>query len=144
MFLFSLFFWCPCLAINVSAQYNGGLLPDNILLTQWYYHRGTRLNAIKRFCICSLWSHLNVLTFLPLTGGCSEGLGAFGFFFKQQNSPKKEAFSSKVGIVPSSSSEGSRKTKKCVLDWTVRKQRSELHCPVACADKKSRGARAPG
>ena len=26
--------------------------------------------------------HLNVLTFSPLTGGCSEGLDAFRFFFK--------------------------------------------------------------
>ena len=26
------------------------------------------------FCICSLWSHLNVLTFSPLTRGSSEGL----------------------------------------------------------------------
>ena len=34
---------------------NGGLLPDIILLTQCYYHhRGTRLNAMKRFYICSL------------------------------------------------------------------------------------------
>ena len=41
--LFSLFFWCPCMAFNVSVQYNGGLLPDIILLTQCYYHRGTRL-----------------------------------------------------------------------------------------------------
>ena len=24
------FFWCPCMAINVSVQYNGGLLPDII------------------------------------------------------------------------------------------------------------------
>ena len=23
--LFLLFFWCPCMAINVSVQYNGGL-----------------------------------------------------------------------------------------------------------------------
>ena len=53
------------MAINVSVQYNGGLLPDMILLTQCYYHRGTRLNAMKRFCICSLRSHLNVLTFPP-------------------------------------------------------------------------------
>ena len=52
--LFLLFFWCPCMAINVSVQYNGGLLPDIILLTQCYFHRGTRLNAMKRFCICSL------------------------------------------------------------------------------------------
>ena len=34
MFLFSLFFWCPCMAINVSVQYDGGLLPDIKLLTQ--------------------------------------------------------------------------------------------------------------
>ena len=52
--LFLLFFWCTCMAINVSVQYNGGLLPDIILLTQCYFHRGTRLNAMKRFCICSL------------------------------------------------------------------------------------------
>ena len=49
-----MFFWCPCMTINVNVQYNGGLLPDIILLTQCYFHRGTRLNAMKRFCICSL------------------------------------------------------------------------------------------
>ena len=33
--LFLLFFWCSCMAINViNIQYNGGLLPDIILLTQ--------------------------------------------------------------------------------------------------------------
>ena len=37
------------MAINVSVQYNGGLLPNIIQLTQCYYHRGTRLNAMKRF-----------------------------------------------------------------------------------------------
>ena len=52
--LFLLFFWCPCMAINVSVKYNEGLLPDIILLTQCYFHRETRLNAMKRFCICSL------------------------------------------------------------------------------------------
>ena len=30
------------MVINVSVQYNGGLLPDIILLTQCYFHRGTR------------------------------------------------------------------------------------------------------
>ena len=51
-----IFVWCPCMAINVSVQYlyNMGLLPSIILLTQCYYHRGTRLNAVKRLCICSL------------------------------------------------------------------------------------------
>ena len=34
--LFLLFSWCPYMAINVSVQYNGGLLSDIILLTQCY------------------------------------------------------------------------------------------------------------
>ena len=34
------------MAVNVSVKYKGGLLPDNILLTQGYYHRGTHLNAM--------------------------------------------------------------------------------------------------
>ena len=51
-----MFFWCPCMVIDVSVQYyNGGLLPGIILLTQCYFHRGTRLYAMKRFfSICSL------------------------------------------------------------------------------------------
>ena len=48
------------MAVNVSVQYNDGLLPDIILLAQCYFHRGTRLNAMERFCICSLRPHLNV------------------------------------------------------------------------------------
>ena len=42
------------MAINVSVQYNDGFLPDMIMLTLCYYHRGTQLNAIKMFCLCSL------------------------------------------------------------------------------------------
>ena len=35
VFVFAVFLVsCPCMAINVSVQYNGGLLPDIILLTQ--------------------------------------------------------------------------------------------------------------
>ena len=30
------FCWCPCMAINVSVQYDGGFLPDIVLLTQCY------------------------------------------------------------------------------------------------------------
>ena len=63
--LFLLFFWCPCMAINVSVQNNGRLLPDIMLLTQYYFHRGTRLNAMERFCIFSIWSNPNVLTLFP-------------------------------------------------------------------------------
>ena len=29
--LFLMFFWCPCMAINVNVQFNGGFLPDIIL-----------------------------------------------------------------------------------------------------------------
>ena len=46
--------WWLCMVINISVQYNGGFLLDIILLTQYYFHRGTRLYAMKRFCICSL------------------------------------------------------------------------------------------
>ena len=36
------------MAINVCVQFNGGFLPDIIILfTQCYYHRGTQLNAMK-------------------------------------------------------------------------------------------------
>ena len=71
------------MAFNVvSVQHNGGFLPGIILLNQCYFHGGTRLNAVKRFRICSLSSYLNVLPLFPPTGGCSEGLDAFRFFFK--------------------------------------------------------------
>ena len=45
------FDWCLCMAIDVSVQHNGGFLSGIIVLTQcyYYYHRGTRLNAIKSF-----------------------------------------------------------------------------------------------
>ena len=84
------------MAINVSVQCNGGLLPDIILLTQCYYHRGTHLNAMKRFCICSLWSNLNVLTFFPLYWGMLRrsrcvlifSLNNHYFFKKHLNAPR--------------------------------------------------------
>ena len=38
--------------VNISVQYDGGLLPDIILLTQGYYKWGTRLNTM--LCIYSL------------------------------------------------------------------------------------------
>ena len=81
--LLLMFFWCPCMAINVNVHYNGGFLPDIILWTQCYLHRGTCLNAKKRFCIFSLLippKRFDI--FSPITGGCSEGLGVVWFFFK--------------------------------------------------------------
>ena len=71
------------MAINVSVQYNGEFLPNIILLTQCYYHRGTRLNVMKRFCFRSLLTHLSVLTFSPLCGNkCTEGIDVFRHFSK--------------------------------------------------------------
>ena len=37
------------MVISRSVQYNGGFLPDIILLTQGYYHRGTRLIPCSGF-----------------------------------------------------------------------------------------------
>ena len=34
------------MAININVQCNGGLLSDILLLTQGYYHRGTRLDTM--------------------------------------------------------------------------------------------------
>ena len=59
-FFVFVFFWCPCMAFNMSVQHNDGFLLGSLLLIQCYYHRGTCLNVIKGFRICSLKSHLNV------------------------------------------------------------------------------------
>ena len=77
--LFLLVFWCPCTAINVSVQYN----------KRWasarHYTVDLMLFPSGNPFIC----HEEVLylqplippkrfdIFSPLTGGCSEGLGAF-------------------------------------------------------------------
>ena len=51
------------MAINISSvQYDGRLLPDIILLTQGYYHRGTRLNTMKRPCLYSLYMKQYIIT----------------------------------------------------------------------------------
>ena len=85
-FVFVFVWWCPCMAINASVQHNGGFLPGIMLLTQCYYHRGTRLNAMKSFSFCSLPKYglppKRFGIFFPLTEGCLEGLDAFRFFFK--------------------------------------------------------------
>ena len=61
------------MAINVSVQYNGGLLPDIILLTLCDYINP--FNTMKSFCPYSQCSHPNLLT-------CVVGIDAFMFFFK--------------------------------------------------------------
>ena len=79
------------MAINVSVKYNGGLLPDTILLTQCYDHRGTRLNAMKRFCIKFAvynQSHLNVLTFPPPDWGMLRRSRCVLIFLKKMRTEK--------------------------------------------------------
>ena len=51
--------------INVSVQYNGGLLPDIILLTRCGYI-GESFYTMKRFCLYSKYSHLNISTWFSL------------------------------------------------------------------------------
>ena len=52
-------FWGPCVVTNVSVQYNGGLLPDIILLTP--------CDCIgKSFYPYSQCSDLNLKTIFPL------------------------------------------------------------------------------
>ena len=91
LFLFLLFLWCPYTAINVSVQYNGGLLPDIILLTQCYYHRETRLPKC----------HEEVLSSQPMIppkrfdifpsdwGMLRRSMGAFRFLFKNKTKTTK-------------------------------------------------------
>ena len=75
------------MAINVNVQYNGGLLPDIIYAVDPMLSASGNLFTYpeevlymqplippKRFDI-----------FSPITGGCSEGLGALWFFFKHLN-----------------------------------------------------------
>ena len=52
---------------NVSVQYNGGLLPDIILSTQSdAVTLGNPFDTMKRFCLYSQCSHLNLLTLFHL------------------------------------------------------------------------------
>ena len=73
------------MAANASVQYNGGLLPDIILLTLCDYIGENSFDTMKkRFCPYSQCSHLNILTIFNFSpeGGCSEGLDAFRFLLK--------------------------------------------------------------
>ena len=74
--LFLLFFWCPCMAINVSVQYNGELLPDITLLTQCYFRNSFKCHEEVLYLQPLISPKRSDISY-PLTGGCSEGLGAF-------------------------------------------------------------------
>ena len=66
------------MAIDVSVQYNSGLLPDIILLTQCYFHRGILFKCHEEVLYLQpLIPPKRFDIFLPLTGRCLEDLGAF-------------------------------------------------------------------
>ena len=75
---FLLIFWYPCTAVNVSVQCNGGLLPDIIYTVDpMLFPSGNPFTCHEEVL------YLQPLTppkrfniFFPLTGGCSEGVGA--------------------------------------------------------------------
>ena len=72
------------MATNISVQYNGGFLPDLILLlTQCYYHRGNPIECHEE--VLSLQPMIPPKRFdvlFPCLGLCTEGLDAFRLFFK--------------------------------------------------------------
>ena len=63
------------MVINVSVQYNGGILPDILLLTTL----GNPFDTMESFRLYS--QCFNTIYNRPFD--CSEGLVAFRFFFKQ-------------------------------------------------------------
>ena len=72
-------------------QYDGGLLPDIILLSQMLLRSGNNpfkcsyeevLSSLQPIIMIPNQG-VNVLIFYPLIGGFSEGLDAFRFFFIQ-------------------------------------------------------------
>ena len=73
------------MAINISVHCNGGLLPDIILLTQGYYHRGIRLNAMNNnfkhvVCVCVFSSHpFWTSSSLDVPAGVTQEEGHTGF-----------------------------------------------------------------
>ena len=72
--------------INGSVQYNGGLLPDIILLTRCGYIGENPFDTMKRFCLYSQCSHLTKhLDIFSPEGRCSKGLDAFRCFLNTLN-----------------------------------------------------------
>ena len=73
------------MVINVSVQYDGGLLPDTIPCTvnPMLLPSGNPFKCHEE--VSSLQPIILPERFdiFPLTGGCSEGLGAFRFFSKR-------------------------------------------------------------
>ena len=72
----------PYMVINVSLQVNGGLLPDIILLTRCDHIGEPSRYHEDSLSLQPIFTPKSFDIFSP-EGGCSEGLDAFRFFFKQ-------------------------------------------------------------
>ena len=87
----------------------------------------TRLNAMKRFCIYlqPMIPPKRFDIFSPLTGGCSEGLGAFCFFFKIRipRNPAQPCRANQSKLLPDT---------RYILYQTPAGERSSLGCSRAC------------
>ena len=84
-FCLSVFGVVPAQINVINVRYNGGLLPDIILLTLCYQHRGTQFIAMKSFCPYGECSDLNIWTTFPphwVDAQNDQGLDAFMFFFE--------------------------------------------------------------
>ena len=72
------------MTINVSVQYNGGLLPGIILLTPtMLLPSGNPFKCYEEVLYLQSMIPPKRFDIFPLTGGCSEGLDAFRFSLKQ-------------------------------------------------------------
>ena len=83
LFCFYCIFLYPCMVINVSVQYNEGLLPT--LSYKWpkLFPSGNSLICHEEVLFLQpLLPPKRIAISPPLTEGCSEGLGAFWFTFK--------------------------------------------------------------
>ena len=87
---------CHCVAINVSVQkYNGVLFPDIVLLIDpMLLPSGNPFKCHEEVLYLQPMIPPKRFDIFPLTGGCSEGLGAFNFFFKNL-SPSTRVFPQK-------------------------------------------------
>ena len=75
------------MAINVSVQHNGGFLPGTILLTQCYYHWGTRLNVDEVLYLQPMIPPKRFDIFPPDWGMLRRSIDAFRFFFTYSRFP---------------------------------------------------------
>ena len=72
------------MAINVSVQSNGGLLPDIILMIDpMLLPSGNPFKCHEEVLSLQPMIPPKGFDIFPLTGGCSESLDAFSFFFEQ-------------------------------------------------------------